>query len=423
MSTCPATRSQTAAEPTTLYHGWLVVAAAFLAAVYAWGIGFYGTGIYLVELRQRLALSTAEISSVITLYYLLGAALIFFAGAFFDKFGVRRVVITCAVAMACGVMWLGFVTEPWQVCAAFAAMSIGWAGTSGTAVNIIVAPWFDRRRGLAVSLALNGASTGGIVIAPLLMLLIGRLDFAAAVSIVAGVMLAILLPVVMLVLRPRRAGEHDRADDRVDPARARVAADTPAAAPQWRVSRTLRRPAFLTISLPFALGLAAQVGFLTHQAAYLSAILGPVAAGWAISLTTLSAVVGRIVSGLFIDRVDRRVAASANFLVQIVGMALLVSQLSVATLYLGCILFGLGVGNLITLPGLIVQQEFPKPHFARTVSLIGAINQFTFAFGPSLLGYLEHAGGYATALEACLVTQAIAALIVVSPVLVRMIRS
>ena len=29
-------------------------------------------------------------------------------------------------------------------------------------------------------------------------------------------------------------------------------------------------------------------------------------------------------------------------------------------LYLGCILFGFGVGNLITLPGLIMQQEFPR---------------------------------------------------------------
>jgi hypothetical protein len=32
--------------------------------------------------------------------------------------------------------------------------------------------------------------------------------------------------------------------------------------------------------------------------------------------------------------------------------------------------------------------EFPKQHFARIVSLVVAINQFSFAFGPSLLGQL-----------------------------------
>jgi hypothetical protein len=55
--------------------------------------------------------------------------------------------------------------------------------------------------------------------------------------------------------------------------------------------------------------------------------------------------------------------------------------------------FGLGVGNATSLPGLLVRQEFTKQHFARIVSLIVAINQFSLAFGPSLLGQLEHAEG------------------------------
>jgi hypothetical protein len=41
---------------------------------------------------------------------------------------------------------------------------------SGAAINIIVAAWFDRRRGLAVNWALNGACAGGIIIAPLLQI-------------------------------------------------------------------------------------------------------------------------------------------------------------------------------------------------------------------------------------------------------------
>ncbi|HYS48388.1 MAG TPA: hypothetical protein VEM36_06415, partial [Xanthobacteraceae bacterium] len=66
--------------------------------------------------------------------------------------------------------------------------------------------------------------------------------------------------------------------------------------------------------------------------------------------------------------------------------------------------------------GLIVQQEFPPAHFARVVSMIVAINQFTFAFGPDLLGRLQQsAGGYATALVACLVMDAAAAVIVLPP--------
>jgi MFS family permease len=75
------------------------------------------------------------------------------------------------------------------------------------------------------------------------------------------------------------------------------------------------------------------------------------------------------------------------------GMAILATAIAPAMLYLGCGLFGLGVGNTTSLPGLLVQQTFPKQHFARIVSLVVAINQFSFAFGPTLLGQLEQAGG------------------------------
>jgi len=62
----------------------------------------------------------------------------------------------------------------------------------------------------------------------------------------------------------------------------------------------------------------------------------------------------------------------------------------------------------------------PKQHFARIVSVVVAINQFSFAFGPSLLGQLEHAeGSYGTGLLACLLMEALAALIVISPAIMR----
>ena len=103
------------------------------------------------------------------------------------------------------------------------------------------------------------------------------------------------------------------------------------------------------------------------------------------------------------------------------GMAILAT--APAMLYLGCALFGFGVGNTTSLPGLLVQQEFPKQHFALIVSLVVAINQFSFAFGPSLLGQLEHAeGSYSTGLFVCLSMEALAALIVISPAVTRVAR-
>jgi len=202
-----------AAPAVTLYRGWLVVAAAFLVAMFGFGLGFYGPGIYLVALKARHGWSTEEISAAITAYYILGAGLLFFfVGPLFDRWGARPVVTIGTVAIAGGVVLLTLITRPWQVYAAFGVMSFGWATMSGAAINIIVAPWFERRRGRALSWAMNGGSAGGVLIAPLMILSISQFGFAVGLDIGAALMLAFLIPVTMLLLRPRRPNERDAAD-------------------------------------------------------------------------------------------------------------------------------------------------------------------------------------------------------------------
>jgi MFS family permease len=337
LSPMPNRSTICAAPAAALYRGWVVVAAAFLVATFGFGLGFYGPGIYLVALQARHGWSIVELSSATTVYYVLGATLLFLViGPLFDRWGARRVVSIGTVAMACGVFLLTMVTRPWQVYAAFAVMSLGWATMSGAAINIIVAPWFDRRRGLAVSWALNGGSAGGVVIAPLLTFLIARFGFDIAVGTMAASMLAILIPTVILVLRPRRADEHEPAGadaglNRPPPPSKPSVVDEP----QFRLATVIGSRAFMMTSTPFALGLTAQVGFLTHQVAFLTPVIGTVAAGWAVSLTTFAAVVGRIATGFVIDRFDRRAVACVNFLVQMLGMGILATGTAGTMLYLG----------------------------------------------------------------------------------------
>jgi MFS family permease len=406
-----------------LYHGWLVVALAFLVAMFSWGLGFYGLGIYLVELRARFGWSAADIATAITVYYILGAALTFlFVGPAFERYGVRRVVGVGSLALAGSVAALPLAHELWHVHAIFALMSTGWATMSGAAVNIIVAPWFDRRRGFAVSLALNGASAGGLVMAPLLVLLIDRFGFTIALRLLAALTLLVLLPLLALIARDKSPDEHDRQDKPAFSV-ARRAEQSAAVEPPFSARKVLLDPQFITISVPFALGLVAQVGFLTHQMAFLTPVTGTVTGAWIVSLTTTAAIVGRLGTGLFVDRVDRRAVSCGNFLVQVIAMAVLISTTSVPLLVAGCALFGLAVGNLVSLPPLIVHQEFPKRDFARIVSMVVAINQFAFAFGPALLGRLQQPdGAYTWALMACLIMEVVAAAIVVAPVVGRMKR-
>ena len=391
------------AAPTGIYHGWRVVVCAFLVALFGWGLGFYGAGIYLVALQARHGWSTGAIAAAITVHYVVGAALVVYLGAAFERWGPRPVILGGIVAMVAGVALLPAATALWHVHVGFVVMAAGWAATSGAAVNAIIAPWFDARRGIAVSLALNGASFGGVVVAPIMVTAIQQLGFDAGARVVALTMGVLLVPIVLAVLRPPQAGEQDRRDGKT----------APPAAPPWRVAGVLQSRAFLTITIPFSLGLMAQVGLIIHQVAFLTPRIGIEGAGWAVAMTTTAAVVGRVGTGFVIDRVDRRGAASVNFLVQVAGVGLLAFGETALAFYLGCLLFGLGVGNVITFPGLIVQREFPPAHFTRVVALVVAVNQFTFAFAPGIFGVVRDvSGGYGAVLALCAGLQALAATLV-----------
>jgi predicted MFS family arabinose efflux permease len=118
-----------------------------------------------------------------------------------------------------------------------------------------------------------------------------------------------------------------------------------------------------------------------------------------------------------LDRLNRRLVTSATLVIQIAGLTLLAWAPSAVGVYTVCALFGLGVGNLTTLPGLILAVEWPREQFSALVSLVVGINQFTFAFGPSLVSVMrDRAGTYGPALGACTALQlVVAAMILLGP--------
>src|SRR4029079_10209354 len=87
-------------ESSLRYFGWRVVLACFFAAVFCWGLGLYGHGVYLTELHRLHGWPNALISGAITLFYLLTAVFVVFVGDAIARFGPRRVMLTGACCFA-----------------------------------------------------------------------------------------------------------------------------------------------------------------------------------------------------------------------------------------------------------------------------------------------------------------------------------
>src|SRR3989442_13351163 len=135
------------------FYGWTVVGATFVMAMFSFGLGFYGLTVYLASLQRLHGWSASTVSAPVTVYYVAGALLTTAIGSVYDRFGPRLVVVGASVVMAGGIAALGPVTPPGQLYSVFVVMGVGWGSMSGAAVNIILAPSFERRRGLAGSIA------------------------------------------------------------------------------------------------------------------------------------------------------------------------------------------------------------------------------------------------------------------------------
>src|SRR5436305_11051754 len=167
-------------------------------ALACWGFGLYGHSVYLAELQRLHGWPPSLIAGASTATYLLNAVLVIFTHNALARFGARRFVLSGVAALAAAIVLLAIARAPWQVYAAYLIMSFGWLGLGLVTIPTIISQWFTRKRGLAISLALNGASFGGIVVAPALVGLIALTGFTQAMLIAAAVMLAVLAPAIFL---------------------------------------------------------------------------------------------------------------------------------------------------------------------------------------------------------------------------------
>lgn len=257
-------------------------------------------------------------------------------------------------------------------------MAIGWAAKTIAAISNTLSLWFRERLGLAVSLALNGASAGGIIVLPLLVYLTAKFGFASAMAMSTLFAAFILLPAVLCWLgepNPTPANKNgiDAIDDEIALTR----------------GPALGTFSFWTVAGPFALILLVQVGFLVHQLVLLEVRVRREQAGYIIAVTTGMAVLGGVAIGFVIDSLNHRIVASASMLSQALALAIIAFTNDNVILVFACALFGASVGNMITFPTLIIRKEFGLVDFGMLAGLATAIGQITHAFGPIMFGVLR----------------------------------
>lgn len=391
-----------------MFYGWWIVFGCLLVAVVGWSLTVFGMGVYIHVLAERPGFSISLISTAVTVSYLVNAVFLINVGTATARFGPKPVIGAGAVILGITVPALAFCQEAWQVFLVFAAMGLGRACLSPTSISTTLAPWFERHQGRAVSMALLGASIGGMIGTPLMLGGIAAFGEQTTLILTGASSLLIVLPVVFFVLK-RTPQEMGLLPDGEPSSGITVRAEA-----LWSRRGAMATRHFNSQLISFALSLMVQIGFLSHHVSLVAPTLGDHGASIAVSAAAMAAFVGRIALARFADRVDLRWTTCGVLIVAAASLAAMAVTSSPAGLMITSVCYGLTIGNLTTLSPIIARREFGAASFGAVFGVAASAIAVASAFGPGLFGILRDTfNSYGPALIIAALMNLVAAVIIV----------
>jgi MFS family permease len=167
------------------------------------------------------------------------------------------------------------------------------------------------------------------------------------------------------------------------------------------------------LSAAFGAILLCQTGVAVHHLHLLRQHLDTSAAALGAATIPLGSIVGRLVAGRFADQFDKRHVAALLFVTQALAVAALSVSSRPAPLLFASLSFGLTIGAVFMLQGLLVAEIFGLPSYGTVFGALSLITGIGGGLGPLTVGLLsESAGGYPEALRGLLLVAALSAITV-----------
>ena len=386
-------------------------AVAVLATVFLFNLLGRGSGdtyaVFLLPLEREFGWARSQLTSVYSMYLLVGAFIAPFAGTLFDRFGPRVTYTTGLLCLSAAFYLASSLGNLWQFYLFVGVMiGVGVGLVGMVPASALLTRWFRARLSTAIGIAFSATGMGVLVLVPLSQWLIGQLGWRTAYQILAGVMLlAVPYAAFGVPWRKYVAGLQDS----VSAQRARTAGEgwTVRAAVRTRTFWALVQVFFFTATAMFAVLVQAVVYFIDLE-------FSPITAATAFGITGMLSVVSVSLSGLVAERFGYRNTVSASFAGTALGVAVLAAMSvwpSGLLLAAFVAVFGLCMGVRGPIVSSIATRNFAGPKVATIYGLIYSANAIGAAFG-SLMGGVLHdlSGGYLAgfALSVCAVGLAVA---------------
>ncbi len=374
--------------PTRIYYGWWIVLAAFMNLFFAVGLVFYGLPVFYTSLVDSLHFTRSQVAQGLFLGFIIVSPAFGFMGALIDRIGARRVLRVGILLVALPLVLMGGMTRLWQYYVLCIVEVVGYVLAGPIANQVLVANWFQAKRGRAMGYAYLGLGFGGVAAPVLAAYLIGGLGWRRAFVIVGALIAVVLFPVAHWLTRSA-PGEMGLLADGVEPAAVPAGAVT---APSFPLGAAVRTANFWLILAGSALTIGAigtviqqfvlflrDTGYTTVQASHVSS--GLLFAGLA----------GRVAVGYLVDRYNKKNVMALFYLLLAFAIPLLFLAHQPAALWAFALIFGFAMGADYLLIPLVTAECFGLASLGKLLSLIIMADSLSQFFGPVLAGRIFEA--------------------------------
>lgn len=191
-----------------MYQGWVVVIAVMLTLAIASG-GRFLFGVVLKPVSDEFGWGRAEMALAVTISVIVLSLLQPVVGWLVDRYGSRPLLIAGVVTTGLAMIPMTLVDSLWQVYVFYGVVAaFGFAATSPVNTTALVNGWFEKKRGLALSLATSGAAYGQLLIVPIATAIMLGWGWRASYLAISIALFVIVLPMTIFFVRdaPKQPG-------------------------------------------------------------------------------------------------------------------------------------------------------------------------------------------------------------------------
>ncbi len=294
-----------------LFYGWLIVAVGFFTLFLATGAR-NAFGVFVVPMSEELEWTRSQVSAAGAIGILINGLTQPFIGRLYDKYGGRTVISISLAVLGISTMLMSTINSIWLLIVLFGFVSsTALSGASLVTIHAMIARWFYRRRGMALSLCSAGPSAGALILVPLATYLIITANWRVAWLALGAFIFFLALPLAFLIFRndPKDIGERPegrRGPNANDPKiGASFEGQPPLATENWKES--FRSPPIWQLSgAYFVCGMTTLIISFHYVPFALDRGISPGEAAAAFGLMGGLNVVGVIIIGFLADRFSRK---------------------------------------------------------------------------------------------------------------------